>query len=162
GGRPAACRAPALCSQSAARPCSSVTSPRFPPRRNASPVPRSSSRSTADPIRAPRGWGGGALEPLQVPAPPTLTRGTIIKIGQLVGAATVVTGRLEFDGDAMAVHAAAIRIDTGGVGAAFAERGPLNDLLATIERVARRLLPASTVPSAVVEQQHPPLAALDR
>ena len=102
-----------------------------------------------------------ALERLQVPARATLTRGTIIKIGQLVGAATVVTGRLEFDGDALAVHAAAIRIDTGRVSADFAERGPLNDLLATIERVARRLLPASTVPSAVVEQQHPPLAAFE-
>jgi tetratricopeptide (TPR) repeat protein len=102
-----------------------------------------------------------ALERLQVPARATLTRGTIIKIGQLVGAATVVTGRLEFDGDAIAVHAAAIRIDTGRVSADFAERGPLNDLLATIERVARRLLPASTVPSAVVEQQHPPLAAFE-
>jgi tetratricopeptide (TPR) repeat protein len=102
-----------------------------------------------------------ALERLQVPARATLTRGTVIKIGQLVGAATVVSGRLDFDGDALAVHVEAIRIDTGRVSADFAERGPLNDLLATIERVSRRLLPASTVPSAVVEQQHPPLAAFE-
>lgn len=102
-----------------------------------------------------------ALERLQVPARATLTRGTVIKIGQLVGAATVVSGRLDFDGDALAVHVEAIRIDTGRVSADFAERGPLNDLLATIERVSRRLLPASTVPGAVVEQQHPPLAAFE-
>lgn len=102
-----------------------------------------------------------ALERLQVPARATLTRGTVIKIGQLVGAATVVTGRLDFDGDALAVHAEAIRIDTGRVSADFAERGRLTDLLATIERIARRLLPASTVPTAVVEQQHPPLSAFE-
>jgi tetratricopeptide (TPR) repeat protein len=102
-----------------------------------------------------------ALERLQVPARATLTRGTVIKIGQLVGAATVVSGRIEFDGEALAVHVEAIRIDTGRVSADFAERGPLNDLLATIERVSRRLLPASTVPTAVVEQQHPPLAAFE-
>lgn len=102
-----------------------------------------------------------ALERLQVPARATLTRGTVIKIGQLVGAATVVSGRLDFDGDALAVHVEAIRIDTGRVSADFDERGALNDLLATIERVSRRLLPASTVPTAVVEQQHPPLAAFE-
>ena len=102
-----------------------------------------------------------ALERLQVPARATLTRGTVIKIGQLVGAATVVTGRLDFDGDALAVHVEAIRIDTGRVTADFAERGRLTDLLATIERIARRLLPASTVPTAVVEQQHPPLSAFE-
>jgi tetratricopeptide (TPR) repeat protein len=102
-----------------------------------------------------------ALERLQVPARATLTRGTVIKIGQLVGAATVVSGRLDFDGDALAVHVEAIRIDTGRVSADFAERGPLTDLLATIERVARRLQPASTVPSAVVERQHPPLSAFE-
>ncbi len=102
-----------------------------------------------------------ALERLQVPARATLTRGTVIKIGQLVGAATVVSGRLDFAGDGLAVHVEAIRIDTGRVSADFVERGPLSDLLATIERVSRRLLPASTVPSAVVEQQHPPLAAFE-
>ncbi len=102
-----------------------------------------------------------ALERLQVPARATLTRGTVIKIGQLVGAATVVSGRLDFDGDALAVHVEAIRIDTGRVTADFAERGRLSDLLATIERIARRLLPASTVPTAVVEQQHPPLSAFE-
>jgi tetratricopeptide (TPR) repeat protein len=102
-----------------------------------------------------------ALERLQVPARATLTRGTVIKIGQLVGAATVVSGRLDFVGDALAVHVEAIRIDTGRVSADFAERGPLTDVLATIERTARRLLPASTVPTAVVEQQHPPLPAFE-
>jgi tetratricopeptide (TPR) repeat protein len=102
-----------------------------------------------------------ALERLQVPARATLTRGTVIKIGQLVGAATVVTGRLDFDSDALAVHVEAIRIDTGRVSADFAERGRLTDLLATIERIARRLLPASTVPTAIVEQQHPPLSAFE-
>jgi tetratricopeptide (TPR) repeat protein len=102
-----------------------------------------------------------ALEHLQVPVRATLTRGTVIKIGQLVGAATVVSGRLDFDDDQLAVHVEALRIDTGRVSADFAERGQLAQLLATIERTARRLLPASNVPTALVEQQHPPLPAFE-
>jgi tetratricopeptide (TPR) repeat protein len=102
-----------------------------------------------------------AFERLQVPSRATLTRGTVIKIGQLVGAGTVVSGRLEFAGDALAIHVEAIRIDTGRVSASFDERGPLGDLLATTERAARRLLPNSKVPTADVERQHPPLAAFE-
>jgi len=54
-----------------------------------------------------------------------------------------------------------IRIDTGRVAATFDEHGPLADMLAILERSARRLVPYSNVPTEVVEKQHPPLAAYE-
>jgi tetratricopeptide (TPR) repeat protein len=54
-----------------------------------------------------------------------------------------------------------IRIDTGRVAATFDEHGPLTDMLAILERSARRLVPASNVPTEVVEKQHPPLPAYE-
>ncbi len=102
-----------------------------------------------------------ALERLQVPPRSGLTRATAIKIGQLVGASTIVTGTAVLNGDALTVGVQSIRIDTGRVAATFDEHGPLTDMLAILERSARRLVPSSNVPTDVVEKQHPPLAAYE-
>jgi Tfp pilus assembly protein PilF len=102
-----------------------------------------------------------AFERLQLPPRALLTSGTVIKVGQLVGAATVVSGHLAFAGDTLTVSVEAIRIDTGRISAMFDERGPLSDVLVTLERSARRLVPQATVPTAEVEKQHPPLAAYE-
>lgn len=98
---------------------------------------------------------------LQVPPLTTLARATIVKVGQLVGATTVVTGRLKLTGDAVVVRAQALRIDSGRVVVTVEQDGPLTDLLAIVERVARRLLPEARVPSEQLEQQHPPLPAFE-
>jgi tetratricopeptide (TPR) repeat protein len=102
-----------------------------------------------------------ALERLQLPPRAGLTSATAIKIGQLVGASTVVTGTAILNGDVLTVGVQSIRIDTGRVAATFNERGPLTDMLAILERSARRLVPASSVPTDVVEKQHPPLPAYE-
>ena len=102
-----------------------------------------------------------AFERLQVPRLATLTRGTIIKVGQLVGATTVVTGHVDLVEQSIVLRVQAIRIDTGRVSAEFQERGALETLLAMVERAARRLTPGSTVPTATVEEQHPPLLAFE-
>jgi tetratricopeptide (TPR) repeat protein len=102
-----------------------------------------------------------AFERLQLSSRAKLTSATTIKIGQLVGASTVVSGQLEFSGDSLGLDVEAVRIDTGRVSATFQVRGPLADVLATIERAARRLSPGATVPTAEVEHQHPPLAAYE-
>jgi tetratricopeptide (TPR) repeat protein len=102
-----------------------------------------------------------AFERLQISSRAHLTSATTIKIGQLVGASTVVSGRLNFAGESLVLVVEAVRIDTGRVSASFQEGGPLADVLATIERAARRLSPGATVPTADVEQQHPPLAAYE-
>ena len=102
-----------------------------------------------------------ALERLQVPPRAGLTSATAIKIGQLVGASTVVTGSAVLNGDVLTVGLQSIRIDTGRVAATFDEHGPLTDMLAILERSARRLVPSSNVPTDVVEKQHPPLPAYE-
>ena len=101
-----------------------------------------------------------AFERLQVPPRTTLSRGTMIRIGQLVGATTVVTGRVELADRALAVHVQALRIDTGRIGVEFEERGQLDDLLAVVERAARRLVPAGAG-QAHDHGIHAPLAAFE-
>lgn len=98
---------------------------------------------------------------LQVPPLATLARGTIVKVGQLVGATTVVTGRLKLSGEAVVVRAQALRIDTGRLVVTAEQDGPLTDLLTIVERVARRLLPEAKVPSAQLEEQHASLPAFE-
>lgn len=100
-----------------------------------------------------------AFERLQVPPNAPLSRGTIIRIGQLVRATTVVTGRVELDGDRLAITVRAIRIDTGRVDADFEERGPLDSLFETVQRGARRLVPAAAEPSP--SEPRPTLAAFE-
>ena len=101
-----------------------------------------------------------AFDRLQVPPQATLTRGTVIRIGQLVGATTVVTGRVELVDRALALHVQSIRIDTGRISLEFDERGRLDDLLAIVERAARRLLPAG-VAAASLDEPRPSLPAFE-
>jgi hypothetical protein len=54
-----------------------------------------------------------AFERLQVPPVAALTDATVIRIGQLVGAARVVVGSLQMDNDVLVVRARSITLDTG-------------------------------------------------
>ena len=90
-----------------------------------------------------------------------LTDATVIRIGQLVGASQVVVGSLQMDDDALVVRARSIALDTGRVQADVTERGPLPELFATFERVARRLAPPSATSSADIERQHPPVTVFE-
>jgi tetratricopeptide (TPR) repeat protein len=102
-----------------------------------------------------------AFERLQVPPQSTLTRGTVIKIGQLVAATTVVSGRVSLVDRRLEVHVQALRIDTGRISAEFDERGSLEELLAVVERAARRLVPAAAG-TAHDDSAHPPLRAFEQ
>ena len=98
-----------------------------------------------------------AFERLQVPPVAALTDATVIRIGQLVGAARVVVGSLQMEESVLVVRARAIALDTGRVQVDVTERGALPDLFAIFERIARRIVPASTVS----ERQHPPIAVFE-
>ena len=87
-----------------------------------------------------------AFERLQVPIRASLTSGTVIRIGQLVGASTVVAGHVALDGEVLTVSVQSIRIDTGRIAAEFDERGTIDTLFDITARAARRLGP-STAPS---------------
>ncbi len=102
-----------------------------------------------------------AFDRLQVPPAAALTDATVIRIGQLVGAAQVVLGSLQLENDVLIVRARSITLDTGRVRADVTDRGPLSGLFETFERIARRLAPPSTKSSAEVVALHPQLAAFE-
>jgi tetratricopeptide (TPR) repeat protein len=88
-----------------------------------------------------------AYEQLHLPGNAVLSRATVIKVGELVGAARVVVGDVSLDGDTLTVRARAIRIDVGRADEETVERGPLASFLAIVEKVARRVVPGGTVPA---------------
>ena len=91
-----------------------------------------------------------AFEQLYLPVSATLSKATIIKVGQLVGASEVVMGTFTVEGNALAVAARSIRVDAGRLQPEIVERGPLTDLFAIFQRLATRLSPGTAPPA------HPP------
>jgi len=102
-----------------------------------------------------------AFERLQVPPAAALTDATVIRIGQLVGASQLVVGSLQLEAGTLVVRARSIALDTGRLQADVTERGPIPELFATFERIARRIAPASRKSSEEVERQHPPIGAFE-
>jgi tetratricopeptide (TPR) repeat protein len=102
-----------------------------------------------------------AFDRLQVPPVAALTDATTIRIAQLVGAARVIVGSLQVEGDTLVVHARSITLDTGRVQVNVTERGPITDLFATYERIARKMAPPSARTSDEIEHLQPPVAAFE-
>jgi tetratricopeptide (TPR) repeat protein len=102
-----------------------------------------------------------AFERLQVPPATTLTDATVIRLGQLVGASQAIIGTLQLDGDLLVVHARTIALEAGRIQGDVTERGPIADLFATFERIARRLRPASSQPPADAPREQPSVAAFE-
>ena len=98
-----------------------------------------------------------AFARLQVPPAAALTDATLIRIGQVVGAADIVVGTLQLEQNVLVVRARTIALDTGRVVADITERGPLSELFATFERVARRIAPSSQKSSEAIQREHPPV-----
>jgi Tfp pilus assembly protein PilF/TolB-like protein len=101
-----------------------------------------------------------AFEQLHLPVSNGLSRATIIKVGQLVGAADVVVGSYRVDGTTLSVKALSIRLDAGRLQPEVTEQGELTDLFAIFDRLATRLgrgpARAAGAPAA-----HPPLDAFE-
>jgi tetratricopeptide (TPR) repeat protein len=102
-----------------------------------------------------------AFDRLQVPPAAALTDATVIRIGQLVGASQVIVGSLELAGDELVVNAHSIALEAGRVQARAVERGPMPELFAIVERVAREMAPGSAKSSEEVQRSHPPIAAFE-
>src|SRR5262249_11332338 len=102
-----------------------------------------------------------AFERLQVPPAAALTDATVIRIGQLVGAATVVVGALELENDTLVVRARSIALEAGRVQSSVVERGAMPELFAVFDRIARRLAPSAPRAAADLERQHPPLPVFE-
>ena len=82
-----------------------------------------------------------AYEQARLPPGAPLSRATVIKVGELVGAMEVIVGGVRVDGDTLTVRAQAIRIDVGRADPEVVEHGGLGELFAIVQRVARRVAP---------------------
>ena len=91
-----------------------------------------------------------AYDQLHLPATGVLSRATVIKVGEIVGAAQVIVGEVDVDGDALTVRARQIRIDVGRADSEIVERGTLAGLFEVARKVARRAVPGGTASAAPV------------
>jgi len=99
---------------------------------------------------------------LRVPAISGLSRATIIRVGQVVGASQVIVGNVTLAGDTLTVRARAILLDPGHAGSEIVESGPLADIFDIYDRVAVRLVPGSSTAAVQLEGSHPPIVAFEQ
>lgn len=103
-----------------------------------------------------------AFDRLRVPVSATLSHATVIRLGQLVGAAAAVVGSVEVKGQDLTVRARSIRIEAGRMSPEIVESGRLTEIFSIYARVARKLAPDSKVSAEAMEQAHPPIAAFEQ
>jgi Tfp pilus assembly protein PilF len=101
-----------------------------------------------------------AFEQLHLPSSASLSRATVIKVGQLVGAADVIVGRFSVEGEDFVVTARSIRVDVGRVQPEVTERGPLPELFTIFERLSHKLARDTGAPKTSASAQ-PPLDAFE-
>ena len=102
-----------------------------------------------------------AFDQLHLPLTAGLTRATVIKVGQLVGASEVVVGSFTVDNDRLTVEAHSIRIDLGRLQPDVKDQAPLEDLFGIFQRIARRLSPAGIATTATRRTAPAPLRAFE-
>jgi Flp pilus assembly protein TadD len=100
-----------------------------------------------------------AFETLYLSPSATLTRATLIKVGELTGATEIVVGSIERQDQELIVRARTIRLDSGRLNPEVVERGALGDLFGIFERVARKLLGRPAEGPAL--ESRPPLLAFE-
>ena len=102
-----------------------------------------------------------AFNALDVPRIPSLTDATVIRIGQIVGAAQVVVGTVQIEGEELVVRARAIALDTGRLQSNLSERGPMSELFTVFERLARRVMSPAAAGAGGAPPPHPPVVAFE-
>ncbi len=101
-----------------------------------------------------------AFEQLHLPIAASLSRATVIRVGQLLGVSEVIVGSFTVEGEQLTISAHAIRVDVGRVTPAGTERGALTDLFAIYARLAARLSRDAPV-SRAASVPPPPLDAFE-
>ena len=101
-----------------------------------------------------------AFEQLHLPLSGSLSRATLIKVGELVGASDVIVGTYSLDRGTLKLDAHSIRIDVGRLLPAVVAQGPLNELFNVFDTVARGLA-GETRASAGARAPRPPLEAFE-
>ena len=100
-----------------------------------------------------------AFDELHLPGNAVLSRATVIKVGELVGASEIIVGTVALEGSELIVEAHSVRIDIGRLQPHVKERGPLTEVAAIFERVAGRLAPDAKPREGRGER--PPLEAFE-
>lgn len=100
-----------------------------------------------------------AFEELHLPLSASLSRATVIKVGQIVGASEVVVGAFALEGTRLAVTAHSIRVDVGRLEPEVAEQAAVTELFALFDKLAGRLVPDARAPAA--RAARPPLDAFE-
>jgi len=101
-----------------------------------------------------------AFERLQVPPAAALSDATVIRIGQIVGAAQIILGSLELENETLIVRARSIALDTGRVRTDVTVRGPLQQLFDTFHQIARQIEPSARSTDELLRRQ-PPIAVFE-
>ena len=102
-----------------------------------------------------------AFERLQVPPAAALTDATVIRIGQLVGASQVIVGTLQLQGETLLVRAKSIALEAARIQTATTEGGPLPELFAIVDRLARQLAPPGAATASLPPVENPPVRAFE-
>jgi Tfp pilus assembly protein PilF/TolB-like protein len=102
-----------------------------------------------------------AFEELHLPQNTSLTRATVIKVGELVGASEVIVGSFVVQDASLRVTARSVRIEVGRVAPEAVERGPLSDLFTIYERLASRLVSVPPGSPPAPSGSRPPLGAFE-
>jgi Tfp pilus assembly protein PilF len=102
-----------------------------------------------------------AFDRLQLPLSSSLTRATMIRVGELIGASEIVFGDVHL-GTRLQVHARTIRLDTGRELPIVNDEDDLTNLFALFDRVARGVAAATGHTAAPVRPAPPmPLAGFE-
>jgi tetratricopeptide (TPR) repeat protein len=103
-----------------------------------------------------------AFDRLQVPPLAALSRATVIRVGQLLGASAVVTGTIGVAGDVLSVKARCIRLSTGRMEGELGAEGPLTGLFDLFDRLSGGLqLTGSPAGSGRDPRPRPALGAFE-
>ncbi|MCX6539927.1 MAG: tetratricopeptide repeat protein [Acidobacteria bacterium] len=105
-----------------------------------------------------------AFERLQVPPFAALSRATVVRIGQLVGATDIVIGSVTSEGDALVFTARRLRLWQGRLDPPVVVRGKLQELFAIVDRLAAGMASSSAVSDTerpALGSSPPPLAAFE-
>ncbi len=104
---------------------------------------------------------GRAFDELHLPSTASLTRATVIKVGEIVGASEVIVGSFRVQDAELVATAQPIRLEPGRVAPDVVERGPLVDFFAIFERLAGRVTTAAPATSSPLAGTRPPLGAFE-
>jgi Tfp pilus assembly protein PilF/TolB-like protein len=100
-----------------------------------------------------------AFEELHLPPSAILSRATVIKVAELLGARELIVGTFRVQDRELTLQAHAIRVDAGRARPSATERGQLTELFELHERLVRDLTPESSASAPAIGR--PPLGAFE-